>query len=98
MKLVEQHTKRQQLHSDSGCGETRRNHKNTIVLYKCFVSGTIQKVDYPCEDDFDFYVLFEYKGYKFKFKSGKPCVAIMTEPDGTNWECTYDYGYGAGWE
>ena len=59
--------------------------------------GTIQQVEYPCEDCFDFDVRFEYKGYKFAFKAGEPCVATMIEPDGTSWECTYDYCYGAGW-
>lgn len=66
-------------------------------IYERLADGTIQNVEYPCEDPLEFDVLFGYKGYKFEFRSGKPCVAIMTEPDGTNWECTYDYGYGAGW-
>lgn len=41
-------------------------------------------------------VLFEYKGYKFKFVSDRPFTAYMTEPNGTKWECHYDYHYGSG--
>ena len=39
---------------------------------------------------------YEYKGYKFHFESNKPYYAEMIEPDGTKWECKYDYAYGAG--
>ncbi len=47
---------------------------------------------------------FEYKGYRFHFEAGAEddsgrtasFVASMIEPNGTLWECTYDYGYGAG--
>ena len=60
--------------------------------------GTFQQVEYSCEDYLDFDVCFDYKGYQFVFKSGEPCVATMIEPDGTNWECSYGYCYGAGWE
>ena len=67
-------------------------------IFERLADGTIQEVNYPCEDSLDFDVLFEYKGYKFEFVSGKPCVATMIEPDGTKWECSYDYCYGAGWE
>ena len=53
-----------------------------------------------CDDDTDYYyyetITFDYKGYHFVFESGEPYKAEMTEPDGTQWECTYDYGYGAG--
>lgn len=41
---------------------------------------------------------FEYKDHKFVFESGEPYRAVMTEPDGTVWECEYDYGFGAGFE
>ena len=62
--------------------------------------GTIYEIEYEIEDadSLEFDVHFEYKGYKFDFKSGDICKATMTEPDGTNWECTYGYCYGAGWE
>jgi hypothetical protein len=39
--------------------------------------------------------------YRFTF-TDKDCSAsehyeaTMTEPDGTEWKCVYDYGYGAG--
>ena len=47
---------------------------------------------------------FEYEGNRFHFEAGaeddsgrtSPFVASMIETDGTLWECTYDYGYGAG--
>ena len=57
------------------------------------------------EDCFSYKPLdFEYKGYRFHFESGKhedservsPYLAEMTEPNGTTWRCTYDYGFGAG--
>ena len=49
-----------------------------------------QKVDrYEYED-----INFEYKGHKFLFVSGSPYEARMTEPDGTEWQCFYDYEYG----
>lgn len=63
-------------------------------------SDGIHKIEYEDEDadTFEFDVRFEYKDYKFDFKSGDVCKAMMTEPDGTIWECTYGYCYGAGWE
>lgn len=42
---------------------------------------------------------FQYEGYQFVFISKQDSnhyVARMTEPDGTEWECEYDYGFGAG--
>lgn len=60
--------------------------------------GTVHQIEYPCDDYLEFDISFEYKGYKFNFKSDEPCVATMIEPDGTNWECSYGYAYGAGWE
>ena len=67
-------------------------------IFERQADGTIQEVNYPCEDDLNFDVGFEYKGYKFEFISNEPCVAIMIEPGGTYWKCSYGYGYGAGWE
>ena len=64
-------------------------------------SGEINEIKY-CNDEIDYFeyepITFEYKGYSFKFTSDVHYQAIMTEPDGTLWECTYDYGYGAGFE
>lgn len=60
-----------------------------------------KEVQYP-QNETDHYeyepITFEYKGYKFRFTSGKPYIAEMTEPDGTTWRCEYDYLYGAGFE
>lgn len=52
---------------------------------------------------YDYNVKFEFMGRKFSFEggsfSGKPgYFASMTEPDGTEWLCEYDYWYGAGFE
>jgi len=54
----------------------------------------------------EFYIDFEYPsisfeidGYKFKFTSSDYSdhyEAEMIEPNGTEWLCVYDYGYGAG--
>lgn len=59
------------------------------------------KIQY-CDDTVDHYeyapINFEYKGYKFFFESGNPYYASMKTPDGTFWECQYDYLYGAGFE
>jgi len=43
-------------------------------------------------------ILFEYKGYHFRFESGELYIAEMTEPDGTQWRCEYNYSYGARFE
>lgn len=54
-------------------------------------------VDYFDYDPFG----FDYKGYHFTFTSGYNSghyFVTMDEPDGTTWECEYDYGYGAGFE
>ena len=53
-----------------------------------------ETTDYADFEPFD----FEYKGYRFHFESGEPYRVTMTEPDGAEWECEYDYGYGAGFE
>ena len=57
--------------------------------------------DRDCYDyeEFD----FEYKGYKFHFKSGygrceHPYVVKAVTPNGIKWKCKYDYLYGAGFE
>ena len=69
-------------------------------IYEATKDG-IKEVQY-IPDDADRYeydtIKFEYNGYKFKFTSGKPYVAEMTEPDGTQWKCEYDYQFGAGFE
>ena len=65
--------------------------------------GTIKQIKYFDSDSdeysiFDFDLNFNYNNYKFHFKSEKPKHAIMVEPDGTKWECFYDYEFGSGWE
>ena len=69
-------------------------------IYEATENG-INKIEY-CDKETDWFdygtVNFEYKGYSFTFKSGKPYCAFMKEPNGDEWECTYDYGYGAGFE
>lgn len=67
-------------------------------IYEATDDG-INEVSYLSED-VDYYdydpISFEYKGYKFNFESGKPYYAQMITPTGDNWECRYDYWYGAG--
>lgn len=61
----------------------------------------VNAIKYVSDDTDPYYykvIDFEYKDYKFKFMSGKPYIAIMIEPDGTEWLCEYDIGYGAGFE
>ena len=70
-------------------------------IYERQPDGSIIKVlccdeNSPEYDEVKFDVVFEYKGYRFEFVSDKPCRAIMIEPDGTTWECDYDYCYGSG--
>ena len=64
-------------------------------------NGEINDIEYK-SDDVDWWdygtVRYEYKGYQFCFVSDRPYVATMQEPDGTFWECQYDYLYGAGFE
>lgn len=63
----------------------------------------IKKIEYRPEGidlwEYDV-VTFDYKGYHFEFsyEGSSPYVAHMTEPDGTEWECYYDYEYGTGFE
>lgn len=71
-------------------------------IYEATSDG-IKKIDYRREGmdlwDYDI-VTFDYKGYRFEFSycGAAPYVACMTEPDGTEWICKYDYAYGAGFE
>ena len=87
-------------HGILGDGDIRvMCHKQGLpTIYEATPDGII-KVEYTDEDT-DCYeygeIHFEYKGYKFMFKSGKPYYAQMIEPDGTEWKCKYDYWYGAG--
>ena len=69
-------------------------------IYEATEDG-IKEIPYIPEgtDHFNYNtVKFEYNGYKFKFTEGKPYVAEMIEPDGTEWKCEYDYQFGAGFE
>ena len=69
-------------------------------IYEATADG-IKEIPYIPEgtDHFDYNTVeFEYNGYKFKFTEGKPYVAEMTEHDGTEWKCEYDYQFGAGFE
>lgn len=68
-------------------------------IYERKEDGTIEEIIY-CSENIDSYdyepINYEYKGYVFNFRSEKPYIAYMKEPDGTWWRCEYDYGYGAG--
>lgn len=62
-----------------------------------------QREKHAGEDEWDYWYNYraeslEYKGYKFFWCQGEPYTAEMIEPDGTQWLCEYDYGYGAGFE
>lgn len=111
VSLMQQRTKGAELswytmihHGIMGDGPIR------VICHKCrlpdiceIVDGEIVDVEYlPPEtnkyDNDDYDIVFDYKGYHFRFVSGKPCEAYMTEPDGTKWECYYGYEYGAGFE
>lgn len=77
-------------------------HKQGLpYLYGLRDDGEIYEIKYV-EDDVDPYdygtIIFDYKDYHFVFRSTKPYEAIMIEPDGTEWRCTYDYHHGAGFE
>ena len=83
-----------------------------VVCHKQGLPGIYywpEEAEYPekivipeTENDFDrwgdYDIEYESNGYKFHFVSNRPYYAEMTEPDGTHWECTYDYLYGAGFE
>ena len=66
-----------------------QNNKEIEIEYWKYLTLDVDPYEY---DD----ITFEYKGYKFLFISDKPYYAQMIEPDGTEWECKYDYGYGWG--
>lgn len=67
-------------------------------IYEATEEG-FKKVEY-CSKDTDYFeygtVHVAYNNYRFEFNSGHPYTAQMIEPDGTEWLCKYDYGYGAG--
>lgn len=93
-------------HGTMGDGNIRvLCHKQHLPeVYERLEDGTIQKIDISrllekeIEDWHWGKISFKYKGYSFCFKSGEPNEAEMTEPDGTQWFCEYDYCYGAGFE
>ncbi len=97
-------------HGTMGDGSIRvLCHKQSLPeVYELLEDGTIQKIDiqqlpeFKDKEEIESFewgtISFEYKGYKFFFASGEPNIAEMTEPDGTHWECNYDYWYGAGFE
>lgn len=76
-------------------------HKQGLPQIYEQIDGDVKEIEYASKD-VDRYeygsVTFDYKGYHFVFISNKPYEAYMTEPDGTKWECFYDYEYGAGFE
>lgn len=87
-------------HGVMGDGKIRvRCYKQYIPeIFELQEDGTEKQIEFDYGDEeFDFNVDFEYNRYKFHFESGEPCTAEMIEPDGTKWECNYDYMYGAGW-
>ena len=67
-------------------------------IYEASENGFEEIKFYNDETDYYDYdpIYFEYKGYKFYFVSGEPYKARMITPDGDEWECEYDYEYGAG--
>lgn len=72
-------------------------HKQGLPSIYEATEDAIKNIKY-CDDNTDYFkyepISFEYKGYKFYFKSGKPYYAKMITPDGDIWECQYDYMYG----
>lgn len=88
-------------HGVLGDGEVRVVlHKQGLpLIYELQPDNSEKEIVYYNEHspEFDWYeyddIAFEYKGYKFYFECGTPYKATMTEPDGTTWECWYDYGY-----
>ena len=72
-------------------------HKQSLPKVYELTEDGIEEINVPETETFDWgTVEFEYKGHKFEFISGEPNIAIMIEPDGTEWRCEYDYWYGAG--
>ena len=87
-------------HGAMGDGDIRvKCYKQGLPKIFELQNGVKTKIEFASEDidrfEYDD-IFFEYKGYKFHFVSGEPYVAYMTEPNGTKWECYYDYDYGAG--
>ena len=71
--------------------------KSYVENYKSNKTG---RTEYYIDYEYPI-IVFEYEGYKFSFESSNTSgsghyEASMTEPDGTEWECVYDYGFGAG--
>lgn len=90
----------------AGCVRVACYKQGRPSIYELADDGEIREVKYG-EDSIEDYqefmyeygvIRFEHKGYKFVFSSGHPYVAEMTEPDGTEWRCEYDYQFGAGFE
>ena len=78
-------------------------HKQGLPSIYEMTNNDVGEIDYrPSDEDIDYYdygiIEYDYKGYHFKFISGSPYIAYMTEPDGTEWECSYDCAYGAGFD
>ena len=71
-------------------------------IYEMKDSGAVEQVKYYDKETTDYYYFepfsFDYEGYHFYFRSGEPYYVTMKEPDGTFWECEYDYQFGAGFE
>lgn len=90
-------------HGIMGSGTIRvMCHKTGLPYVYELIDGEIKEVDYMSFDKFkgkeidtadNYCISFEYKGHRFLFTGGKPCEAEMTDDDGTEWLCEYDYGY-----
>lgn len=74
-------------------------HKQGLPQIVEATENGIENVTY-CSEDIDYFeyapIHFKYRGYKFRFESGKPYYAEMVTPNGDLWVCKYDYLYGAG--
>lgn len=85
-------------HGVMGDGDIRvQCYKQGLPTIYEWQDGVEHEINYDPEEKYDYFdyeVRFDYKGYHFYFESGSPYYASMTEPDGTNWDCYYDYGYG----
>lgn len=76
-------------------------HKQGLPSIYEMVDNNVIRVEFNKDDLIDFFkyekVEFEYKGYKFIFMdddtTGKGYYAQMIEPDGSVWDCYYDYSY-----
>jgi len=88
-------------HGIMGDGNVRvMCHKQGLPKIYELTDDGINEIKYG--DGLDHYhygrVCFAYKDYEFVFCSGQPYEAKMLCPDGSEWECYYDYEYGAGFE